>query len=313
MTLPIPPVDNFHPLTNTLQQGMIPLSIFALCSALSTFSLLSWITYRLLWRQDYQAFMGYNQYVILIYNLLLADLQQSLAFLITLNWLRIGGVNSPSTTCFAQAWLLNMGDVSSGFFVLAIALHTWYSVVLGRKLDYKVFLIGVLSVWVAAFTLTVLGPVTKGPHFFAITNAWVCRIKSLEFLTAYLRCSVGLIRNMISIAYGFTTSGSSLLNSAPLSSTPTYFFTSANASIPFVPFIRTSILLTKATASPKPRATWYYTLPYTWSSLYLWLPVVWQPWPAKYHLFNTTAWPDRSLHPAAGLTRCYTLSLAECL
>jgi hypothetical protein len=274
MTLPLPPVDNFHPLTDALQHGMIPLSIFALCSALSTFSLLSWITYRLLWRQDSQAFIGYNQYVILIYNLLLADLQQSLAFLITLNWLRIGGVNSPSTTCFAQAWLLNMGDVSSGFFVLAIALHTWYSVVLGRKLDYKVFVIGILSVWVAAFILTVMGPATKGPHFFAITNAWVCRIESLELLPAYLQISVGLTRNMISIASGFTTSGSSLLNSAPSSSTPTYFFTSASALIPFVPFIHTSILPTKATASPKPRATWYYTLPSTWSSLYLWLPAV---------------------------------------
>jgi hypothetical protein len=173
MSLPPPPGSNFHPLTETLQRGMIPLAIFALCSALSTFSLLTWITYRLLWRQDYQVFVGYNQYVILIYNLLLADFQQSLAFLITLNWLKIGGVNSPSTTCFAQAWLLNMGDVSSGFFVLAIALHTWYSVVLGRKLDYTIFVIGIISVWLAVFTLTVMGPITKGPHFFELTNAWV--------------------------------------------------------------------------------------------------------------------------------------------
>jgi hypothetical protein len=173
MSSPPPTGVVFYPLTDELQRGMIPLSIFALCSALSTFTLLSWITYRLVWRQDYQAFVGYNQYVILIYNLLLADFQQSLSFLITLNWLKIGGMESPSTVCFTQAWLLNMGDVSSGFFVFAIALHTWYSVVLGRKLNYAVFTTSILGIWAAAFLLTVMGPATKGPHFFAKTNAWV--------------------------------------------------------------------------------------------------------------------------------------------
>src|ERR1700760_3925514 len=134
-------------LSDALKKGMIPLSIFAICSALSTFTLLSWITWRLVFRQDYQSFVGYNQYVILIYNLLLADLQQSLAFIVTLHWLNIGQIESPSVTCFAQAWLLNLGDVSSGLFVLAIALHTWYSVVLGRKLNYSVFTISILCVW----------------------------------------------------------------------------------------------------------------------------------------------------------------------
>ena len=164
----------FYPLDDTLQRGMIPLAIFALCSALSTFTLLSWITYRLVWKKDYKVYDGYNQYVILIYNLLLADLQQALAFLITLNWLKLGGISSPSTICFTQAWLLNMGDVSSGFFVLAIALHTWYSVVLGRPIEnYRAFTAGILGIWVAAFVLTVAGPIAKGPHFFAKTNAWV--------------------------------------------------------------------------------------------------------------------------------------------
>jgi G protein-coupled glucose receptor regulating Gpa2 len=169
----IPPPPDFFPLTDELQRGMIPLAIFATCSALSTFTLLSWITYRLVWRQDYQEFVGYNQYVILIYNLLLADFQQSLSFLMTLNWLKIGGMEAPSTICFAQAWLLNMGDVGSGFFVLAIALHTWYSVVLGRKLNYTVFTVTILGIWAAAFTLTVMGPATKGYEFFYRTNAWV--------------------------------------------------------------------------------------------------------------------------------------------
>jgi hypothetical protein len=152
---------------------MIPLSIFALCSAISTASLLSWLTYRLVWKSEYQAFIGYNQYVILIYNLLLADLQQALAFLITLNWLNLGRIESPSATCFAQGFLLNMGDVSSCFFVFAIALHTWYSVVLGRKITYSRFTTGILAIWAFVFLLTVLGPVMKGPNFYVNTSSWV--------------------------------------------------------------------------------------------------------------------------------------------
>jgi G protein-coupled glucose receptor regulating Gpa2/G protein-coupled glucose receptor regulating Gpa2 C-term len=159
-------------LTDTLRHGLIPLSVFALCSALSTFTLLCWITFRLVFKNDYQSFVGYNQYVILIYNLLLADFQQSVSFLFTLYWLRLGKIDSPSAACFAQAWLLNMGDLSSGMFVLAIAAHTWYSVVLGRKVKYSVFTAGILGIWALAFLLTVLGPSTKGPNFFAKTNAW---------------------------------------------------------------------------------------------------------------------------------------------
>jgi hypothetical protein len=165
-------------LTDDLKAGMIPLSIFALCSALSTTALLLWITWRLVFRSDYQAFVGYNQYVILIYNLLLADLQQALAFIITLHWLDIGEISSPSRTCFTQGFLLNMGDVSSGFFVFAIAMHTWYSVVLGRKVRYQYFTAGILLIWTFAFCLTVIGPATKGSNFYAKTNAWVSRLES---------------------------------------------------------------------------------------------------------------------------------------
>lgn len=167
-------VANPNALSDGLKQGMMPLSIFAVCSVLSTSALLCWITWRLIFRSDYQAFVGYNQYVILIYNLLLADLQQALAFIITLHWLDLGQIESPSRTCFTQGFLLNMGDVASGFFVFSIALHTWYSVVLGRKVRYGYFTSGVLLVWGFAFFLTVIGPATQGSHFYAKTNAWVC-------------------------------------------------------------------------------------------------------------------------------------------
>ena len=156
-------------LDETIRRGLIPVSVFALFSVISTTALLLWITYRLVWRHDYR-----SQYVILIYNLLLGDLQQSLSFLISIHWLNLGRIDSPSMSCFAQGWLINMGDMSSGFFVLAIALHTWYSVVLGRKVSNTAFTSGIVGIWMFSLLLTFLGPALHGRNYFVRAGAWVC-------------------------------------------------------------------------------------------------------------------------------------------
>jgi hypothetical protein len=161
-------LPNANLLDDTIRQGLIPVSIFACLSVLSTTTLLLWITYRLVWRHDYR-----SQYVILIYNLLLGDLQQSLSFIISMHWLQLGRIDSPSKSCFAQGWLINMGDMSSGFFVLAIALHTWYSVVLGRKVSNTAFTSGIIGIWIFSLLLTFLGPALHGSKYFVRAGAWV--------------------------------------------------------------------------------------------------------------------------------------------
>lgn len=85
-------------------------------SLVSVTALLAFITQRMVsWRKHYRQYVGYNQYVILIYNLLLADLQQSVAFSISFHWLKIDKILAPTGACFIQAWFLQIGDVSSGF------------------------------------------------------------------------------------------------------------------------------------------------------------------------------------------------------
>jgi hypothetical protein len=160
-------------LDSPTKTGLIPVSLLATCSVLSTFALLLWLTYRLIFKHEYQAFVGYNQYVILIYNLLLADLQQSLSFFISIHWLRLGQIDSPSRTCFAQGWLIQIGDVASGFFVLAIALHTWFAVVMSRKISYNTFTMAILGIWAFALLVTILGPAVHGPRYFVRAGAWV--------------------------------------------------------------------------------------------------------------------------------------------
>ncbi|OCK83792.1 family A G protein-coupled receptor-like protein [Lepidopterella palustris CBS 459.81] len=164
---------SLDPLPKDIKNGLIPVGIFALLSVISTFILLAWITYRLVsWRQHYRAYVGYNQYVLLIYNLLLADLQQSVAFLISFHWIGQDKILAPTSACFAQAWLLHIGDVSSGFFVLAIAIHTWLAVVKGYKMPYKTFVAFILGIWAFAVILTLLGPAIHKSLFFTRAGAW---------------------------------------------------------------------------------------------------------------------------------------------
>lgn len=165
--------NSLDPLTPNVRVGLIPVVIFAMMSLVSVTALLGFITHRLVsWRRHYREYVGYNQYVILIYNLLLADLQQSIAFSISFHWLRIDKIVAPTPACFVQAWFLNIGDVASGFFVLAIAVHTWLGVVKGYKMPYMWFVVSILLIWLLALILTVLGPAMYQDRFFTRAGGW---------------------------------------------------------------------------------------------------------------------------------------------
>lgn len=167
--------NSLDPLTPVFREGLIPVALCAMLSLISVTALLSFITYRLVsWRKHYKEYVGYNQYVILIYNLLLADLQQSIAFSISFHWLRINKILAPTVPCFIQAWFLHIGDVASGFFVLAIAVHTWLGVVKGYRLPYLWFVVTILCIWTFALVLTILGPAMHQDRFFARAGGWVC-------------------------------------------------------------------------------------------------------------------------------------------
>lgn len=166
--------NSLDPLTPVYRTGLIPVTLFAMMSLLSVTALLVFITHRLVsWRKHYREYVGYNQYVILIYNLLLADLQQAIAFVMSFHWLRINKILAPTAPCFIQAWFLQIGDVSSGFFVLAIAVHTWLGVVKGYKMPYKWFIVSILGLWAFALLLTVLGPAMYRDRYFGRAGGWV--------------------------------------------------------------------------------------------------------------------------------------------
>ncbi|GKT40216.1 uncharacterized protein ColSpa_00397 [Colletotrichum spaethianum] len=98
-----------------------------------------------------------NQFLMLIYNLLLADIQQSLAFLLNASWLSKNAIVVGSTTCWAQGWFISTGDLASSAFITTIAVHTYLSVVRDYKLPTWAFWTMVGSVWFFIYALAVVG------------------------------------------------------------------------------------------------------------------------------------------------------------
>ncbi|KAG0157678.1 hypothetical protein PDIDSM_4863 [Penicillium digitatum] len=142
-------------------------------SLIATSMLLVFITYRLVfWRGTYARYIGYNQYIILIYNLVLADFQQSLAFIICIKWILEDKVQSGSTGCFLQGLWLQIGDPGSGLFVFAIAFHTLLLVVWGRKMSHKFFICYILGVWGFVVTIVIIPIALHGFDVFVPSGAW---------------------------------------------------------------------------------------------------------------------------------------------
>jgi hypothetical protein len=202
---------NFPPL---FQRGLPAIGIFALASVIATCTLFAFISYRMItWRRYYRTFVGRNQYLVLVYNLALADLMQALGFTISFYWLEQGEIDSNSNWCFGQGFLVHIGDVASAFFILAIAVHTWFRVVKNGSLEFSSFLYCVISIWIFAALLSILGPITKGKHVFVQSGAWASLIFSIENQCKLTFDSAGSMRNMRRTASHYTTSGSSLSSS----------------------------------------------------------------------------------------------------
>jgi hypothetical protein len=172
------PPHSVSPLPEGLHVGLYVVGAFGLLSFLATLSLLSFVAYRFCtWRDHYKTFIGYNQYVLLFLNLVLSDLFQAASFLISFYWIAIDGILAPNAACTSQGFLLHLGDVASAFFVLAIALHTYYTVVLSRRIPYRIFGGMVIMVWLIVIFLTVLGLSIHRDTYFVRAGAW-CWISS---------------------------------------------------------------------------------------------------------------------------------------
>ena len=162
------------PLPSEHRRGLIAVGVTALLSTVATVILFAIITYRLVfWQKYFRNYIGHNQYVILIYNLLLADLQEALGFLFSLHWVHRDALTQNTGVCFAQGWLLQIGDPASGLFVFAIAMHTFVVVVLRWKIPHWVFVGCIVGLWTFCLLLAVIPTARYGKDTYAPTGPWV--------------------------------------------------------------------------------------------------------------------------------------------
>lgn len=167
--------SSLDPLSQDVRHGMIAIGIFGLLSSVSTFSLFIFITYRMIkWRKYYNYPIASNQTFMLIYNLLLADFQQALGFLFAFHWVSEDRLVGPTPACFAQGFLIHIGDVSSGVWVLLIGVHTFVTLILQKTIPMSAFIICVISLWIFCLILTIVGPITNRNDFFVPAGSWVC-------------------------------------------------------------------------------------------------------------------------------------------
>lgn len=172
---------DIDPLPVAQRRGLIAVSIMAFLSFIATGSLLAFITWRLVfWKSKYKRYIGYNQYIILIYNLILADFQQSLGFLICLKWIITDKIKAGTAACFLQGLWLQVGDPGSGLFVLAIAFHTFLLVVWGRKMPYRAFIAFVCGVWAFVAIIVVIPLGIHGADVYVPSGAWCWISESYE-------------------------------------------------------------------------------------------------------------------------------------
>jgi hypothetical protein len=172
------------PLPPVLRHGLVAVAFCGLLSLVSSVALFTWLTYRLcVFYQKGQLRDGLNQFLLLIYNLVLADIQQAMAFALTSVYLSQDKIDVDSSTCWANGWFVSTGDLASGVFILSIALHTYYAVVLGRQLSNKLFYGGIAGAWIFIYLMAVIG-VGRDPHIYKRAGAWVSTRRSIDLSSA---------------------------------------------------------------------------------------------------------------------------------
>lgn len=166
------------PLPLVLAMGLRPVTALAFLSFISSTALFIYLTCRLVsWARHKHPQDTPNQFFLLFYNLLFADVIQSIAFFLNVHSLIRNAIEAGNSLCWAQGWFLSTGDLASSAFISTIALHTFWTVVMGRKVSYQTFYWAVGGVWGFVYAMAIIGVVLHPHDFFVRAGAWVGHFK----------------------------------------------------------------------------------------------------------------------------------------
>jgi hypothetical protein len=165
------PSHSLSPIPDNIHRWLRAVVVFGFLSMVTSVTLFVLLLYRLIrWRIKSKRS---NQFVILIFNLVIADIQQSFAFLLNVEWLRINAVEVSNAICWAQGWFVSTGDLASGVWCFTIGVHTFASVILDYRLPKKWFLVAIVALWAFVYgvSLIPIGAHPQNPYVRA--GVWV--------------------------------------------------------------------------------------------------------------------------------------------
>lgn len=128
-----------------------------------------------------------NPLLMLIHNLILADVFLSACYLENVVWLRENAILVGSRYCHAQGLLVSFGCLSSSMFLASMSLYTYLTVIHGYKPQGRVVLINIVLVWVLSLILTWIPTLgSRGTDLWGRNNLWVCLCPSLREVLSHI-------------------------------------------------------------------------------------------------------------------------------
>lgn len=176
-------------------------------------------------QEEDQAIPGPNQFVVLLCNLLLADMHQSVGFFLNVIWVAQDGILVRTSACWTQGFFISNGDLASSCFITTIALHTYLTLVREYKPPEWALNSWIVGMWVLIYSVTSAGIIATGNGKQA--GGYYVRA------TAWVRCSSSL-PTRISGKVGPCANGKISAGSAPstticVSSPTTFTFSSPSS------------------------------------------------------------------------------------
>ncbi|CAJ0554785.1 Ff.00g132980.m01.CDS01 [Fusarium sp. VM40] len=141
-----------------------------------------------------------NQFLVLIINLLLADMHQGVAFFLNAVWLRHDSILVGTASCYTQGLFVSLGDLASSMFITAIAVHTYLAVVKRRQTPQNVLYGVIVAIWVFVYAISLI-PIAATRNgaeyggFFVRAGSWCWmnrKYENLRLFTHYLYIFLGL-------------------------------------------------------------------------------------------------------------------------